>query len=473
MALTKVTFPMTDRASQTDADNNTAFGEGALESVTVTNARGTAFGKDALKNNTTGLVCTAVGFEALKNNTSGLHNTAFGSDCLVENTSGNSNTAIGRKSMTYNTTGNFNSTCGYGTLFYNETGTNNFAGGLQGLYSNRSGNQNVAIGRNAAYTSNSDDCISIGYQSRLYQSISDDNIGIGTSALESRGLRTPAGSLVIGQTYTVVELGDTDWVAVGASQNDQGFTFVATGVGSGTGAAALNTSASVGNTAIGHEAMRFNTTGANNCSFGKNTLISNSSGSGNSAFGIGSLTSNSTGSDNVAVGISALNTANTGSNNTALGAVSLYNLSSGSGNIGIGGFTSGGSLAPVFNVTTEDNRIVMGTTSVTNAYIQVAWSVVSDARDKAEINPIPHGLDFVKQLNPVSYKFRIDRDAEETHGNKRYGFLAQDILALEGDDNVIVDNEKPEKLTMTTDAIVPILVKAIQELEARIAVLEA
>jgi len=103
------------------------------------------------------------------------------------------------------------------------------------------------------------------------------------------------------------------------------------------------------------------------------------------------------------VGISALNTASTGSNNTALGAVSLYNLSSGSGNIGIGGFSNGGSLAPVFNVTTEDNRIVMGTTTVTNAYIQVAWSVVSDARDKAEVNPIPHGLDFVKQLNPISY----------------------------------------------------------------------
>jgi hypothetical protein len=30
--------------------------------------------------------------------------------------------------------------------------------------------------------------------------------------------------------------------------------------------------------------------------------------------------------------------------------------------------------------------------------------------------------------------------------NVRYGFKAQDILALEGDNNVIIDNEQPEHL---------------------------
>ena len=118
------------------------------------------------------------------------------------------------------------------------------------------------------------------------------------------------------------------------------------------------------------------------------------------------------------------------------------------------------------HITTEENRVVIGNNNVTNAYIRVAWTVTSDARDKTNIAPIVHGLDFVKQLNPVSYQFRTSREDETPHGNKRYGFLAQDILALEGDDPVIIDNEQPDHLKYQGEALVPVLVKAIQELKA-------
>jgi hypothetical protein len=47
-----------------------------------------------------------------------------------------------------------------------------------------------------------------------------------------------AGSFTIGQTYTIVSVGTTDFVAIGASSNTSGLDFVATGVGSGTGTAA-------------------------------------------------------------------------------------------------------------------------------------------------------------------------------------------------------------------------------------------
>jgi len=114
----------------------------------------------------------------------------------------------------------------------------------------------------------------------------------------------------------------------------------------------------------------------------------------------------------------------------------------------------------------------MGHTAVTNAYVQVAWTVVSDERDKTEIEPMNQGLDFVEQLNPVSYKFRQDRDTEETNGKKRYGFLAQDVLAIEGEDNVIVDNEDPDKLRMTHEELIPVLVNAIKELKAEIETLK-
>jgi len=53
-----------------------------------------------------------------------------------------------------------------------------------------------------------------------------------------------------------------------------------------------------------------------------------------------------------------------------------------------------------------------------------------------------------------------------------YGFKAQDILSLEGSDNVIIDNEQPEHLKYKGEHLVPVLVNAIKELKARIEVLE-
>jgi hypothetical protein len=46
-----------------------------------------------------------------------------------------------------------------------------------------------------------------------------------------------AGSFVVGITYTILTVGSTSFTAIGASANTVGITFVATGVGSGTGTA--------------------------------------------------------------------------------------------------------------------------------------------------------------------------------------------------------------------------------------------
>ena len=49
-----------------------------------------------------------------------------------------------------------------------------------------------------------------------------------------------AGAFNIGQTYTIVSLGTTDFTAAGAQSNTLGLTFTATGAGSGTGKAGQN-----------------------------------------------------------------------------------------------------------------------------------------------------------------------------------------------------------------------------------------
>jgi hypothetical protein len=227
------------------------------------------------------------------------------------------------------------------------------------------------------------------------------------------------------------------------------------------------------NSAFGYVALTANTTGAFNSGFGYQTLANNLTGDGNSAFGYQALLTNSTGLDNCAFGVAALTANTTGSFNSAFGYTAGSGVTTGSGNIIIGTLTSAGANAPAFAVTTENNRLSMGHTSITNAYIQVAWTVLSDKRDKRDFAPVPHGLDFVSALRPTAFRFKTSRDDDDTpNGPVRYGFLAQDILALEGDKPVIIDAENPDKLQFNDASLIPVLVQAIQELRGMVATLQ-
>ena len=247
------------------------------------------------------------------------------------------------------------------------------------------------------------------------------------------------------------------------------------------GGSAMLTSNGNNNSAVGASALQNNTSGSNNTAVGLSASQTNTTGNYNSAFGSGALSANTTGGYNTAVGTDAIiadggsyNTANgwqalyrvTGSYNTAVGIKTLFNTTTGSGNVMVGGVNSAGTYAPVFDPSTQDNRLCMGSTAVTNAYVQVAWTVVSDARDKTDFAPVPHGLDFVCKLKPTAYRYKETREATEGHGPVRYGFKAQDVLAEEGANSVIVDNEDPEKLRFNDQSMIAVLVNAIKELKA-------
>ena len=149
-----------------------------------------------------------------------------------------------------------------------------------------------------------------------------------------------------------------------------------------------------------------------------------------------------------------------------------YNITGG-GNVVIGGSSATGTYTPAYNITSQSNYISIGNSSSTNAYIKVGWSTTSDARDKTNFAAVPHGLNFVEQLQPYAFEFRVDRESEETDGGVRYGFKAQDVLALEGSNPVIIDDSDPEKLYYKESNMVAVLVKAIQELSTQNAALEA
>ncbi len=303
-------------------------------------------------------------------------------------------------------------------------------------------------------------------------------VGLGANAV--------AQNTVLGYQAFATNTGGSLNVAIGYSALNKNLSGVEN---TATGAFTLYKTTGSYNTATGSQALYDNTSGAYNTATGTRALIKNVSGSNNTATGQRALNNNLISDDNTAHGASALYT-NTGTANTATGSSALYlnnagsyntangyqallNNDSGSGNTAINPMSNAGAYAPVFDPTTQNNRFCMGSTAVTNAYIQVAWTVVSDARDKTNFGVIPHGLAFVNKLTPVSFQFKESRAVDVPHGPVRYGFRAQDILALEGASSVVIDAEDPEKLRFNESSLVPILVKAIQELTARVAALEA
>jgi hypothetical protein len=75
------------------AQNNTAFGTGALASPSSPFLGDSAFGFHALNSPTSGTENTAVGASALQSNSAGTGNTASGFSALINNTTGRTNTA--------------------------------------------------------------------------------------------------------------------------------------------------------------------------------------------------------------------------------------------------------------------------------------------------------------------------------------------------------------------------------------------
>jgi hypothetical protein len=235
------------------------------------------------------------------------------------------------------------------------------------------------------------------------------------------------------------------------------------------------------NTSVGALALRCITSGSENVMVGYYAGLKNSTASGNSFFGTCAGYLTTTGVGNVAIGQNALdanttdcrNTAVGGSSlgasigrgNTALGYESGKNIVAGGGNLVLGSTTPDGSYSPPHDTSgSENNRIVLGSTTSTNAYIKIDWTVTSDLRDKTNIENVPHGLNFINQITPIKYDFKTSREDETPNGTKKYGFSAQEILTLEGDNPIIINNEDTNALKMTNSHLIPVLVNAIKEL---------
>jgi hypothetical protein len=229
---------------------------------------------------------------------------------------------------------------------------------------------------------------------------------------------------------------------------------------------------------------------------------SGNTGSGITAIGYQAMYSATQGSSGivtdrcVAVGYQALYALN-----PALGANSYRNTAVGSSagsslETGVNNLFLGYSAQP--SSTTVSNEITLGNSSITTLRCQVtSITALSDARDKYDIEDLPVGLDFINSLKARRFKWdkrdayfdevenedgtttqvAVAKDGSRKSDEWNEGFIAQEVdeaaTAAGADWMKIVYKSNPEKLEMTPGKLIPVLVKAIQELTARLEALEA
>lgn len=197
--------------------SNTAFGVNAMRDNT-TGGSNSFFGSNAGAANTTGFQNTFIGKDAGALNTSGGFNTFTGTGAGGANNTGALNSFFGAYAGTANTTGQANNFFGYyagaaNTVgYYNnfigmQSGLNNFDGaennfvGFQAGFSNVSGNGNSYIGRAAGHSNvTGHNNIAIGSFALHDVASSSNNVAVGNNT--GRGITTGGNNTIIGANVT-------------------------------------------------------------------------------------------------------------------------------------------------------------------------------------------------------------------------------------------------------------------------------
>jgi hypothetical protein len=275
---------------------------------------------------------------------------------------------------------------------------------------------------------------------------------------------------------------------------------------------ALTTSGN--NTIVGYNSMPVATTGcSSNVVVGANLLSSAVTGTfGNTVLGEGCGISLTSGYYNVAIGQTCLESQTSANYNVAIGNNAGTGSGGGANNIYIGNTISASSGADVTNIgpgtgnasatytnvtnighdaaassATASNTITLGDANITSLRCQVtSITSLSDERDKKNISPLNVGLDFVNTLKPVSFDWnmrpKLDEEGNVVSTGKvdmpDIGFIAQDVVKAEDDLGLaeylqLSYRDNPEALEVSQGRLIPILVKAIQDLSAEVEALKA
>jgi trimeric autotransporter adhesin len=348
------------------------------------------------------------------------------------------------------------------------------------------------------------------------------NVAIGGAA--GTAITTGDHNVAIGFNALDAEDGGTASVAIGSyalsSQNADGNNFnTAVGYVAGsnitTGAQNTLVGALAGdaftdadyNVALGYEALTVDTLGGNSVAIGAFALRDQNFTSATNAYNVGigyeaggSIT---TGVQNTIVGGLAGDLVTTGLYNTILGydsGSSSVNLTTGNGNVLVGSFAHTGSASDDYangigydiNASGGYTTIGKGVSDIRAQHGVATWATVSDERYKKDIVDSTTGLSFINALRPRTFKYRTLGELPETfrayeagstevfkNSNTNHGFIAQEIkAAIDADASIkdgfrLWDDRDDGSQEVAEAALIPVLVKAVQELSAKNDALEA
>jgi hypothetical protein len=465
----------------------------------------TALGVGVMSTVSAGSVNTGIGYNALSASTiTGTDNTAVGNRSLASVVSGTANTGIGSLAL-YNSTGTANTSVGYQSLYSSTGANNNTSVGYQALYTN-TGGQNTAFGGQALYSTTTQNYLTaVGYQAG-YSNTTGGVCAFGHSALKANTTGT--------NNVAVGGYDGTSGVYGALQSNTTGSSNTAMGVGS----LQANTTGS-NNTAVGYQALYTQSGGTNrNTALGQQAGYSATNGQECTFIGYqAGYAVTSGGGDNTFVGGFAGSAVTSGYANTILGkytgnqggldirtANNYIVLSDGAGNPSLYydstrwvGTTAKTDAAGYWFKNTQATRPnglqieLTGTTpnntseyflyanDVTNLKCVIyssgtiqnrtgTYTTISDLKLKENVINTSPKLDKLTQVRVVNYNL-IGDDL------KQVGFVAQELeqifpsLVFETEDrdsNGVLTGETTKGVKLTV--MIPILVKAIQELKAEV-----
>ena len=232
---------------------------------------------------------------------------------------------------------------------------------------------------------------------------------------------------------------------------------------------------------MGWHALQSNTTASNNLAVGYSALLS-VVGAGHTNIGIGNFAGAeiTTGVNNILIGYdcgSYSNNVITGSQNVLIGNYIIA-----------GGTSDDYANALGYNLTAHGGYTTLGkgTDDIRASHGSTTWSTVSDERYKKDIVDSTAGLSFINDLKPRTFKYKTLGELPNTFSaykadstevfkntNTNHGFIAQEVKeAIDAHSEIkdgfkLWDDRADGSQEVAEAALIPILVKSIQELSAK------
>jgi len=502
--------------------SQTAIGAGALRANT-TGYFNCAIGYETLNSNTDGTRNAAFGNNSLMSNTIGDENTALGHSALESNFSGNQNTGLGAYAL-FGSRGHFNTAVGRSALQDNYDGQGNVAVGYYaheqcyngqhnvavGMYSLRNtvGNFNTAIGSNSgssdstssgnvyigyhagtkiAATTNKNNNVIIGYQAG-YNSTGDRNVFLGYSAgknatgsdklyIENSENASP---LIYGD-FATNKLEFNGLVEVKAAQNIPALIW-----DNGGGILKNNTDAMLWDRPVYKMLLDADNNDTGVSGEARFQLFSNVD---SSAALTAKISLNCDGGDSwinsgdVGIGITnpvyKMDVAGVINGSSGLSGPNTALRAQGAEAIWFDGTQFSWGFGGTWNRFADSVRI--GTNVSPSHMLQVdgiarssqsTWATTSDARVKENVVTIEHALETISRFRPVTFEWiETYRDEHPEAKEFNYGFISQEVEQIIPS-MVSIVKEKIGDLTiddfrvLNSDALVPLLVGAVQEQQA-------